>query len=389
MRLLYVCLDRGVPLGGTKGAGVHAAELLRALEQEGHQTPVVARALAPGFRQGGPSIVIGAELGMRALPSRALRRDLGELLAARRARHAIREAIARFAPDAVYERHSLFHAEAASEAHRARIPHLLEVNAPLAEEQRAFRTLALRRLAVMMERRAWNAADLVVCPSAPLAARVREAGGESVIVVPNGVDPEIFGGEERNGVREELRLEGRFVVCYAGTLKRWHDLESVVDAVSLLPRELAPAMLVVGDGPERDRVIARATERGVELRLTGPVPHADVARCLRAADACVAPLSTDPAFHYFSPLKAMEYLAAGRPTVVAAAGDLASFADLGAALAYRPGDAQDLARALATVRGDAALRERMVRKGQELARVRTWRAAARAIVEAAAAIRGR
>ena len=46
MRVLYVCLDRGIPLGGTKGASIHVEELLRAFEAEGHETVVVARSSA-------------------------------------------------------------------------------------------------------------------------------------------------------------------------------------------------------------------------------------------------------------------------------------------------------------------------------------------------------
>ncbi|HYY06564.1 MAG TPA: glycosyltransferase family 4 protein [Candidatus Limnocylindria bacterium] len=382
MRLLYVCFDRGVAIGGSKGAGVHAAELLRALEGEGHDTLVLARAVATNFEARVPPVVTGAQLKLPLLRPRAVRRDVSELLDRRHLRQMLCEAISEFSPDAVYERHSLFHAETAAEAHRHGIPLVLEVNAPLAREQRNFRGLALPALAGRIERRAWASADLVVVPSRPLADLVRASGCKRVLVVPNAVDPALFEVTRADWLRAELGLEARYVVCYAGSLKPWHDLETVVEAVSRLPAELAPSMLVVGDGPERNRVVEQAESLGVNLHLAGAVEHGEVGRYMRAADVCVAPLAADRSLHYFSPLKALEYLAAGRPAVVAAAGDLADFAGAGAALSYPPRDAPELAKALARVATDAALRERLERSGRELARTRTWRAAARTIVEA-------
>jgi glycosyltransferase involved in cell wall biosynthesis len=257
------------------------------------------------------------------------------------------------------------------------------VNAPLADEFNRFRSSPLGPREVLAERAIWAEADLVVTPTRVMAERVRRAGQRHVMVVPNAVDPDRFRPlPHREALRRELGLEGRFVVCWAGRLKPWHDLETLVAAVAGLPESLQAILLLVGDGPERERATRLAERLGGAMRFTGPLPHADVPRQLAAADACVAGLPPDPRFHYFSPVKAIEYLAAGRPTVVAEAGDLAELVSCGAALGYRPGEVADLRAQLEALAVDPTLGERLSRKGRSLARSRTWRAAARRVVGA-------
>jgi glycosyltransferase involved in cell wall biosynthesis len=377
MRLLYVCLDRGIPLGAPKGAAVHVEETLRALAADGHATAVLAHSTTDGHAPSCPTYLAPSPPERVSAPAQPLRL-------------ALRRAIEGFQPDVLYERYALFRVEGRRESGAAGIPLVLEVNAPLVEETERFRGLRLGSAAVEAERYAWTMADLVVTPSEQLAERIRSAGQERVLVVPNAVDPVRFDPSDDGAtVRRRLRLVDRFVVAWAGRLKQWHDPDILVDAVARLPKRLRPALLLIGDGPERAGVERRATERGVAIVTTGAVSRRRVPELLAVADACVATLAADPSLHYFSPLKALEYLAAGRATVVAKAGALTGLAEAGAALGYRPGDPVDLAARLEAVAGDAALRRRVARRGRSYAESRTWRAAARAVVAATEALRPR
>jgi glycosyltransferase involved in cell wall biosynthesis len=363
MRLLYVSLDAGVRLGSPKGSSVHVGEMLRALEAEGHETALVTAAPASFSENGRPVFSAGET--------------------ATELSGAVRAAIVDFQPDVVYERYALLRGEACAESRRARLPRALEVNAPLADEFRRFRHSPLGAAHVLAERAIWADADLVVTPTRVLAERVRRAGQQRVMVVPNAVDPDRFRPlANREALRRAAGLGGRFVVCWAGRLKPWHDLETLVAAVAGLPDSLRAVLLLVGDGPERERVSALARRHEVALRCTGAVRHADVPHRLAVADACVAGLPPDPRFQYFSPVKAMEYLAVGCPTVVAEAGDLADLVSCGAALGYRPGDIGDLRAQLEALASSAALRKRLSHRGTVLAQSRTWRAAARVVVDA-------
>ncbi len=385
MRILYICLDRGIPIGASKGGAIHVTELIRAFEAEGHKTAVAGRSVlaSPGS---GPVFVLDATPPL--LRRGAWRRDLGEQLAGSGFRRAIRQAISSFQPELVYERYSLFRSEGLTEARRAGLPFVLEVNAPLAWEARCFRRLRFTNAAERNERKVWRDAGLVVVPSQPLADVVRREGQPSVLIVPNAVDPARFRPLPRNlGLSRRLGLDGRFVVGFAGSLKPWHGLDTMAEAVASLPQGIKPAVLLVGQGPERESIEHTLLAAGIPTVITGAVPHEEVPSYLALMDACFAGLTGDPALHYFSPLKALEYLATGRPTVVAQAGSLAPLADAGVAVGYRAGDSADLAAQLMALASNPELGQRLSSVGRAYAEGRSWRAAARTILQAAATMR--
>jgi glycosyltransferase involved in cell wall biosynthesis len=375
MRLLYVCLDRGIPLGAPKGAAVHVEETVRALAADGHATAVLAHSATNGYVPLCPTYLAPAPPEPGSAPDQPLQL-------------ALRRAIEGFRPDVVYERYALCRTEGRRESWAAGIPFVLEVNAPLVAETERFRGLRLDPAAFEAERYTWTTADLVVTPSEKVAEMVRSAGQQRVLVVPNAVDPDRFDpSDDGTAARRRLGLLDRFVVAWAGRLKQWHDPDILVDAIAELPKRLRPVLLLIGDGPDRAGLERRATERGVAIVTTGAVSRRRVPELLAAADACVATLPADASLHYFSPLKALEYLAAGRATVVAKAGALTALAEAGAALDYRPGDPVDLAARLEAVADDRALRHSLTHRGRSYAESRTWRAAVRAVVAATESLR--
>src|SRR5204862_3987285 len=79
-------------------------------------------------------------------------------------------------------------------ARRVGIPHILEVNAPLADEEDRFRGLSLPRLTRRLERWVMRRADLVIVVSPPLEEHAIRQGvrPERIRVLPNGVDARRF-----------------------------------------------------------------------------------------------------------------------------------------------------------------------------------------------------
>lgn len=381
MKALYVCLDPGVPVGGTKGAAIHVAEMQRGFAEIGVTTVTLARCVAtPGAAE-----VVARPLAARLLPGGPLReiRHLAESGALRR---LLTELIAEVRPDFVYERYALFRGEAVAAARAAGVPHVLEVNAPLAEEARRFRRSLLAGKAASVERATWRATDLVVVPSNPLAELVRAVRPEGALTIPNAVDPQRFTGADSHDRRSSLGLTDRYVVTFVGSPRPWHDLATVVDAVALLPESVAASLLLVGDGPERESVVRRAEQRGVHVVSVGAVQHEHVPSYLAASDICVVSLPADGALQYFSPLKAMEYLAAGRPTVVAMAGDLTAFVDAGVAVGYRSGDAHDLGLRLGELWADRSARRRLGAAAAQFATAHSWSSAAAKVLDAVTAL---
>lgn len=385
MRVLYVCLDPGVTPTGHAGSAVHLLAMIRAWEQDGHRVAFLGGCPPQGERS--PVRTAGcipaADLGLGREPD-------GAVLPA--VRDAVRRAVDRFRPDLLYERYALLRTEAQTVARDRGVPLVLEVNAPLVWEASRFRGLPATVEAFDTEQAIWRAASSVVVPSGPLRDRVLAAGQPNVSLLPNAAPagpPAEPGPPGRPpSVRRRLRLDDTFVVGHSGSMKPWHDLPVLVQAVARLRGELRAALLLVGQGPALAGAVRLAADLGVPLVAPGFVPPAQVHAYLRAMDVCVGSVAADPGLDYFAPLKVMEYLAAGRPTVVAATGDLVGLVRQNAALLYPPGDADGLARRITELADDPGLREQLAIRGRAVAGRWTWRQAARRVLEDVARLPG-
>jgi glycosyltransferase involved in cell wall biosynthesis len=135
--------------------------------------------------------------------------------------------------------------------------------------------------------------------------------------IPNGIDLAHDGaGPADPRVRAAIR-PGRFTVGFVGTLGRANVLETLIDAARLLDPDEAQ-VVVVGQGPERDELAARAT--GLRnVAFTGPIPKDRLAGTIALFDACYVGYRRSPLYRFgVSPNKLYEYMAAGRPVLFAA-----------------------------------------------------------------------
>jgi teichuronic acid biosynthesis glycosyltransferase TuaH len=157
------------------------------------------------------------------------------------------------------------------------------------------------------ERRALGKADKVVCVTPPLAARWAGLGASPQVVLPGCV----LTDTARHAPAPGLANLPRPVVGLIGQLSDRLDLaalESVADAGFTL--------LIVGPVDPRwaSARFAALTARP-NVRVTGPVPPAEVPSYLAAIDIGITPYRDTPFNRTAYPLKTMEYLGAGVPAV--------------------------------------------------------------------------
>jgi glycosyltransferase involved in cell wall biosynthesis len=141
----------------------------------------------------------------------------------------------------------------------------------------------------------------------------RSVRAEKCTALINYPDPAIF--HRRDG--EEPNPDA-FVLCYPGTLA-WHQgLDIATEAMARL-RDRAPnvKLLLVGDGPERERLRQMIVDRKLEDRvsLTGLVPLEKVAEIMATIDAGVVPKRTDSFGNEAFSTKIMEFMAMGVPVI--------------------------------------------------------------------------
>ena len=360
LKIAYLCVDRGIPVLGDKGASVHVREFISALVGLGHGVtllcakqgtgnpcPAVRLIELPPDECADETTMEAARLGIKNEErDQTLHRELGKLACDCKLTARVLSALdqAGVQPDLFYERYALFHRAGGHVATALNIPFMLEVNAPLAEEQERFRGLRLKALADATETETMCRADHIVAVSAAVREHVlsRGAPAERVTVLPNGVDTARFHpGIDGLPIRERHELIGRPVIGFIGSLKPWHGLDFLLDAFpDILARRLDAALLLVGKGPALADLQARVARDQLQGRvtLTGGIPHADIPGYLAAMDVTVAPYTAQDGF-YFSPLKVVESLATGRPVVAPQLGQLTDLLQDGVTgLLYPPGD---------------------------------------------------
>ncbi len=390
--IAYVCADRGVPVGGSKGASLHVAELVRALGERGAEVEVLAARVSEGITTLSGANVTDVGSSRSARRSREVLLRSSQDAPARGAgaseaaavlfNHDLARALKRLhrkrAIEAVYERYSLWSFAAAAFAKAHGIPYLLEVNAPLPEEQKRYRELENEALASALERWLLMTADRVIVPSAALVRYAVSCGAAkgSVLVLPNGADPVRFRPSRRRQVHAPAHEPAKeeFVIGFVGSLKPWHGLDELARAFRRLHRARKNyRLLIVGDGPLRAELESQLAGWGLRdaVTFTGAAAHEDVPGWIARMDVAVAPYPRD-APTYFSPIKIFEYMAAGVPVVASRVGQIAEF--LGhrrTAMLHRPGDIAAMAACIDELRRRPAFAQKLSRAARSHA-VRHW-----------------
>jgi len=193
---------------------------------------------------------------------------------------------------------------------------------------------------------------IAVCDAeARLAAMIGPR--ERVRVVHNGVDPVPDGpADPRMG---ELAAAGP-VVCTVTQLRPGKGVDTLIDALPpVLARHPRLRVAIVGDGPERESLRARAKARAVAHAVRFLGASADPIGMLRGADVFVFPSSADS-----FPYAILEAMSVGRPIISTNVGGIPeAIVHEQSGLLVPPGDPRAITRVLLELLGDPSLRARV------------------------------
>lgn len=182
------------------------------------------------------------------------------------------------------------------------------------------------------------------------AAVLRGSGFRKMLaVIPQvGIDPEHFRPDARwrTSMRDQLGMTtGQFAVGFAGHLEERKGVLILLEAVSKLPDV---RLVMVGEGSERDRLLARATELGMagRVRLVGRVPSEEIAHWFNAVDVTVLPSLSTPTWVEQFGRVLVESMACGVPVIGSDSGEIPSVVG-DAGVVVPEGDSRALGSAIA------------------------------------------
>lgn len=223
----------------------------------------------------------------------------------------------------------------------------------------------LIKLSEGLERFLYRRADRVVINSPGFRDHVTDRGARYVELIPNGVDTSMF--PKSAGSKSSTTWEKGFVVLYAGAYGISNDLGVLLEAASILSDNKEIRVVLIGDGKEKNSLVEMSKEMALEnIEFLPPVPKEDMPGVLASADVCVAILKPIEAFKSTYPNKVFDYMAAGKPVVLAIDGVIRSVVEeAGAGIFVRPGNASELADAVTELWGNPTDVKRMGRAGRK------------------------
>lgn len=412
MKVLYLCPDLGIPVLGRKGASVHVRELIGAFARAGHRVTLAAPTLTKSSADEPATVrarviqvspdaaTLAAVRGLKKFngmlgTENSLPGELRRILYNEALYSDLKRRFLNHRPDFIYERASLYATAGARLAEKFRVPHIVELNAPLAVEQAAYRSTGFGSLAAQAEGWTLRQADAVAVVSSELRRHVLALGvpASRIHVLPNGVNPELFFSADAP-IRRTISQPAaeRLTVGFVGGLRPWHGVEVLPELLERLARRHRGIRLIVaGDGQLRGQLETEFKRRGLTRRveMTGALQHEEMPGIIRRFDIALAPYPKHDHDFYFSPLKLFEYMACGVAVVASDVGQISEVVRDGrTGLLYAPGNLNALARCCEKLLDDAALRACMGAAAAQTVRRRfTWDHNAAHIIKLAEALK--
>lgn len=194
-----------------------------------------------------------------------------------------------------------------------------------------------------LDRWSLHSADRVVTVCTPFREQLVKLGvrRERIRVLGNSIEPEIPAGESVSSLRERLHIPQAPVLVCIGRLSKEKGHRFLVEALAVLQTP-GVSLVLVGGGPERDRLQEQAAKLGLGERVCFAGHQRDPQPFYELGDVFVLPSLSEG-----SPNVLLEAMRASRPIVATCVGGVPDMAVDGQdALLVAPRDIPALANAI-------------------------------------------
>lgn len=386
-------MQNGAPdLSTVSGPQLHTVAVIKGLQKLGHQVRTVAHQKAQlgwsdnlhhwfppqfGFSQAKPFRLV--ESSIRRVQSE-LHLPFISIFDSLRYADACYQLLNGY--DILFERHGYMGYGGIIAARRLGIPIVIELNGNIVKEidEMGVKMSPIQRaLGRWITYRTLLAASHVVVVSKALKRELVSHGGipdERISVVVNGTNVELFAQSfDPEQVRSQYHIGPGPIVAFVGIFQPWHGLDLLVSSFGQVHAKFPHSQLVlIGDGQGRASVTAQIEEMGLKdnVRLLGRLPQAEVAAVLSLADVAVAPYPFEHSDIVGTPLKVVEYMAAGKPIVASTAPIHELITDGVTGLRVAPANVQALAGSILRLLENKALRADLGQRARRQAQQYSW-----------------
>jgi glycosyltransferase involved in cell wall biosynthesis len=226
-------------------------------------------------------------------------------------------------------------------------------------------------LATRLEESCYRHASKIIVVTQGIRERLLSRGfaNDKIVLIPNGASPGLFkfSGTDREKIRAELGLHGKFIAIFAGTHGLAYDLDTVMEAARILQGDPDIHFLLVGEGPQKAEAVARAESYHLtNLTMLPEQPRQLIPAFLSAADIALIPLRRIELFKGSLPVKMFDAWSCSRPVLLGVDGEARELMeDAKAGVFIPPEDTQALVSALQEMKNDPVARAQMGENGRE------------------------
>jgi glycosyltransferase involved in cell wall biosynthesis len=189
-----------------------------------------------------------------------------------------------------------------------------------------------------------------------------------ITFLPNGADVDFLRPQPPcQELLDRWGLHGKKVFLYVGTHSFYSGLDTLIEAATLLKDRLDIAFLMIGDGPERARLMRMGADRGLTNIIFGESPYEEMSRLYSIACASLAMLRKMDVSQGMRLSKIFPSLSCAVPVIYAGLGEGAELLKANeCGLVVTPEEPALLAEAIVNLACDHALRDRMGCAGRRL-----------------------
>lgn len=188
-----------------------------------------------------------------------------------------------------------------------------------------------------------------ILPHADRHLATRGLAASRYVHIPNGVDPK-DAPDPSTSPSPDVAMHAawageRFTIGFAGSVTDSYSIEPWIRAAAGGPSRL----LIMGDGPARERLERLATKVGTEARFTGRLPRAEALQLLCRCDAIFVGLNAHPLFERYgiSMNKLYDGMLCGRPILANYTSANDPVGDAGCGITTPAGDVDAISQAIA------------------------------------------